>query len=164
LTPTAVLEVRIYETARDLHRGVTSPRKIVSELVRSDVKPEQMIYRGTDSAWKKPDLAPGGYRLTALAVIEQGQEVRLPNRDSEHFRLRAGEFVTATIVIKKAPIGAILGVSAGVAALIIGLSVLALAGALASFDREPVLEEASSSVREKPSLPVGRPLSAIVGP
>jgi hypothetical protein len=143
---------------------VTSPRKIVSELVRSDVKPEQMIYRGTDSAWKKPDLAPGEYRLTALAVMDDhGREQRLSNQDSERFRLRAGESVTATIVIKKAPIGAILGVSAGVAALIIGLAVLALAGIAASLDREPVLEEAPSSVREKASLPVGRSLSAIAG-
>jgi hypothetical protein len=119
---------------------VTSPRKIVSELVRSDVKPEQTIYRGADSTWMKPDLAPGEYRLTALAVTDDdGREQRLSNQDSERFRLRAGESVTATIVIKKVPVGAILGVSAGVAALIIGLAVLALAGALASFDREPVL-------------------------
>jgi hypothetical protein len=122
----ATLEVRIYETPSDLRSGVLTSRKIVSELVRTDVSPEQRIYRGVDPTWTRSDLSPGRYRLTAVAVLDETPaEKPLPNQDSERFRLRAGESVRATILLKRAPVGAIAGVSAGVAAAIIAAVVIA---------------------------------------
>lgn len=122
----ATLEVRIYETPSDLRRGALTSRKIVSELVRADVSPEQRIYRGIDPTWTRSDLSPGRYRLTAVAVLDETTaEKPLPNQDSERFRLRAGESVTAAILLKRAPIGAIAGVSAGVAAAIIAAVAIA---------------------------------------
>jgi hypothetical protein len=122
----ASLEVRIYETPGDLREDKLTSRKIVSELIRSDVSPEQRIYRGADPTWARSDLLPGRYRLTAVAVIdESSSEKPLPNQDSERFRLRAGESVRATILLKRAPVGAIAGVSAGVVAVIIAAIVIA---------------------------------------
>lgn len=150
---TGTVEVTIYESSEDYRKGVPTPRKIVSELVRSDVKPERSIYRGTEPTWSVGELEPGRYRLTALAVIDQGREKSLPNQDSERFRLRAGERVRAVIVLKKAPVGAILGVSAGVAALIGALIALAAVAAFSGGDEEPILEESPSRAPDR-SLPL----------
>lgn len=134
------VQVRIYETPADAKAGVASPRKIVSELVRTDVKPEQRVYRGSEAIWSLADLAPGRYRLTALSIVDaNGEEKPLPNQDTERFRLRPGESVTAMIVIKKAPVGAILGVSIGVVALVGGLILLALVGVFGALDLEPTV-------------------------
>jgi hypothetical protein len=131
------VQVRIYETPADARAGVASSRKIVSELIRTDVAPEQSVYRGSEATWSLTDLPPGHYRLTALSVVDaNGEEKPLPNQDTERFRLRPGESVTAMIVIKKAPVGAILGMSIGVAALVGGLILVAI---LASFDLEPTV-------------------------
>lgn len=122
----ASLEVRIYETPADRRAGTLTSRRIVSELVRTDVTPEQRVYRGIDPTWTRSDLAPGRYKLTAVAVADEGSaEKELPNQDSERFRLRAGESVRATIVIKRAPVGLIAGVSAGVVAAIVAAIVIA---------------------------------------
>lgn len=138
---TGSVEVGIYETAGDLRRNTPSPRKIVSELVRTDLRAEELIYRGTETVWRKSDLPPGRYRLTGIAAIDEGgREKSLANRDSERFRLRAGESVRAAIVLKKPPVGAILGVSAGVAAVIAALIALAVAGIAVGLDREPTVE------------------------
>lgn len=150
---TGTIEVVIYESPGDYRRGVPTPRKIVSELVRSDVKPERSIYRGAEPTWSVSGLEPGRYRLTALGVIDQGREKSLPNQDSERFRLRAGERVRAVIVLKKAPAGAILGVSAGVAALIITLIALAAVAGFSGGDEEPILEDSPSRAPDR-SLPL----------
>lgn len=150
---TGTVEVTIYESSEDYRKGVPTPRRIVSELVRSDVKPERSIYRGTEPSWSVGELEPGRYRLTALAAIDQGREKSLPNQDSERFRLRAGERVRAVIVLRKAPVGAILGVSAGVAALIGALIALAAVAAFAGGDEEPILEESPSRAPDR-SLPL----------
>lgn len=122
----ASLEVRIYETPSDLRAGTLTSRRIVSELVRTDVTPDQSVYRGIEPTWTRSDLPPGRYKLTAVAVADEtSAEKALPNQDSERFRLRAGESVRATILIKRAPIGAIAGVSAGVAAAVIAAIVIA---------------------------------------
>lgn len=122
----ASLEVRIYETPSDRNAGTLTSRKIVSELVRTDVNPEQQIYRGIEPTWTRSDLPPGRYKLTAVAVADEtSAEKTLPNQDSERFRLRAGESVRATIVIKRAPVGAIAGLSAGVLAVVIAAIVIA---------------------------------------
>lgn len=122
----ASLEVRIYETPSDLRAGTLTPRRIVSELVRTDVTPEQQIYRGVEPTWTRSDLPPGRYRLTAVAVAdENATEKELPDQDSESFRLRAGESVRATILLKKAPVALIAGVSAGIAGAIIAAIAIA---------------------------------------
>lgn len=122
----ASLEVRIYETPDDKRAGTLTPRRIVSELVRTDVEPEQRVYRGIEPTWTRSDLAPGRYKLTAVAVAEEGAgEKPLPNQDSERFRLRAGESVLATIVIKRPPAGLIAGLSGGVLAVVIAAIVIA---------------------------------------
>ena len=147
------VQVRIYETPADAKAGVVSSRKIVSELVRTDVKPEQSVYRGSEAIWSRTDLAPGRYRLSALSIIDaNGEERPLPNQDTERFRLRPGESVRAAIVIKKAPVGAILGVSIGVAALVVGLALVALAAALGGLDLEPtVLPDPSEGGARSPT-------------
>lgn len=156
--PTGTVEVAIYESSGDYRKSATTPRKVVSELVRSDVKPERTVYRGAEPTWTISGLEPGRYRLTALAVIDQGREKSLPNQDSERFRLRAGERVRAVIVLKKAPVGAIFGVSAGVAAAIITLIALSIVAAL-PLDEEPILEGSRSRAPERslplPTLPSG---------
>lgn len=125
----ATLEVRIYETPSDRSAGTLTSRRIVSELVRTDVSPEQRIYRGADPTWTRSDLAPGRYRLTAVAVADEtSAEKPLPNQDSERFRLRAGESVRAAIIVRRAPVGAIAGLSAGVVAAIIAAIVIASLG------------------------------------
>lgn len=122
----ASLEVRIYETPADRRAGTLTSRRIVSELVRTDLTPEERVYRGVDPTWTRSDLAPGRYKLTAVAVADEGSgEKELPNQDSERFRLRAGESVRATIVIKRPPAGLIAGVSAGVVAAIVAAIVIA---------------------------------------
>ena len=122
----ASLEVQIYETPADRRAGTLTPRRIVSELVRTDVTPEQRVYRGTEATWTRTDLRPGRYKLTAVAVVDDNSgEKELANQDSERFRLRAGESVRATILIKRAPVGAIAGVSAGVLAAVIAAIVIA---------------------------------------
>ena len=132
-------------------------RDRVSELVRSDVKPERTIYRGTDTAWKKSDLVPGRYRLTALAAVdESGREERLPNQDSERFRLRASESVTATIVLKRPPLGAIAGISAGVAGAILLAIALAAAAVLAP-QTEAVIAADSQPKAGEVSAPIADP-------
>ena len=135
------VEVKIYETPSERERDHLSTRKVISELVRSDVKPEQTVYRGDEAHYTLPDLLPGRYRLTALAVVdERGKEKDLSNQDSERFRLRAGERIAAVIVLKKAPLGAIVGVSAGVAGVLLLLAALAAVAAVSGFDREPMVE------------------------
>jgi hypothetical protein len=154
---TGTVEVKIYETPSERRKYHLSSRKVVSELVRSDVKPEQTVYRGEEAHYTLPDLLPGHYRLTALAVVdEQGREKSLSNQDSERFRLSAGERIAAVIVLKKAPLGAILGVSAGVAGVFLLLAILT-AIALASFlDQEPMVERPppAPSPSPTPSLPL----------
>jgi hypothetical protein len=117
------------------------------------VKPEQSVYRGSEASWSLTDLAPGHYRLTALSIVDaNGEEKPLPNQDTERFRLRPGESVTAKIVIKKAPVGAILGLSIGVAALVGGLLLLALVASLGALDLEPtVLPDPSEGGARSPT-------------
>jgi hypothetical protein len=152
---TGTVEVKIYETPSERKKDHLSSRKVISELVRSDVKPEQTVYRGEEAHYTLPDLLPGHYRLTALAVVdEQGKEKSLSNQDSERFRLSAGERIAAVIVLKKAPLGAILGVSAGVAGVVLLLAALT-AIALASFlDQEPMVERPPPAPGPTPSLPL----------
>ncbi len=57
--PAGGLDVKIYETSADRRQGTPSTRKIISELVRIDVKPEQQIYRVTEATWSLDDLPPG---------------------------------------------------------------------------------------------------------
>jgi len=151
---TGTVEVKIYETPSERKKDHLSSRKAISELVRSDVKPEQTVYRGQEAHYTLPDLLPGHYRLTALAVVdEQGQEKSLSNQDSERFRLRAGEKIAAVIVLKKAPLGAILGVSAGVAGVLLLLAALAAIAIAASLDQEPIVERLPPAPSPTPSLP-----------
>jgi len=152
---TATLEVGVYETHEDSRRGQPTSRKIVSELVRTDVSPEQTIYRGADPIWTRSELAPGRYRVTALAAIdENGDEKALANQDSERFRLRAGDSVRATIVLKKAPVGAIVGVSAGVVALIAAAVAIATVSFFAADIELTLLPEGST-----PQSPSAQPHS-----
>jgi hypothetical protein len=152
---TGTVEVKIYETPSERRKDHLSIRRVISELVRSDVKPEQTVYRGEETRYTLPDLLPGHYRLTALAVVdEQGKEKDLANQDSERFRLRAGERIAAIIVLKKAPLGAILGVSAGVVGVVLlvaTLTVIVLAGA---FDQEPMVGRPPPAPPPTPSLPL----------
>jgi hypothetical protein len=151
----ASLEVRIYETPADLREGRLTPRRIVWELVRSDVTPEQQIYRGIEPTWTRSDLSPGRYRLTALAVVDENSvEKKLTNQDSERFRLRPGESVRADILIKRAPVGLIAGVSAGVLAAIIAAIVIA---SLAFVDIELTLLPESA----QPPPPSREPQTAV---
>lgn len=153
---TGTLAVSIFETAADARRDAPSPRAVVSELVRSDVSPEQTIYRGTETRWTREGLLPGRYRLTALAVRDdQGKESPLPNQDSERFRIHAGELVRATILLKEAPKGAIAGLSAGVVALIVAAIVIS---SLAFFDREPSVAPQSNEDPRVPGVPFARPV------
>jgi hypothetical protein len=138
---TGIVEVKIYETPSDRKSDRLSTQRIISELVRSDVIPEQTVYRGEQVQYIVPDLLPGRYRLTALAVIdEQGKEKNLPNQDSERFRLRAGERIEAVIVVKKAPVGAIVGVSASIVGIVLLLVALAAVAAF-SGDQESTVEQ-----------------------
>lgn len=138
---TGIVEVKIYETPPDRKSDRLSSRKIISELVRSDLKPEQTVYRGEQVHYTLPDLRPGRYRLTALAVVgEDGKQKNLPNQDSERFRLRAGERIAAVIVLKKAPVGAIVGASAGIVGIAVLLAALAAVAAF-SGDQEPILKQ-----------------------
>jgi hypothetical protein len=90
-----------------------------------------------------------------LAVVdEQGKEKSLPNQDSERFRLRAGERIAAVIVLKKAPLGAILGSAAGVAGVFLLLAVLTAIALAGAFDQEPVVERPPSAPPPTPSLPL----------
>jgi hypothetical protein len=136
-----------------MRAGTLTSRRIVSELVRIDVNPEQRIYRGVEPTWTRTDLSPGRYRLTAVAVADEGApEKDLPNQDSERFRLRAGESVRAAIVIKEAPVGLIAGLSGGVLALIIAAIVIA---SLSFLDIELTLLPESSpppSPQDKPAI------------
>jgi hypothetical protein len=152
---TGTVEVKIYETPSERKKDYLSSRRVISELVRSDVKPEQTVYRGEEAHYTLPDLPPGHYRLTALAVVdEQGKEKNLSNQDSERFRLSAGERIAAVIVLKKAPLGAILGVSAGVAGVFLLLAILTAIALAGAFDQEPVVERPPPAPPPTPSLPL----------
>lgn len=157
---TGTLEVSIFETAADVRRDAFSPRSIVAELVRSDVKPEQMVYRGWDSRWTREGLPPGRYRLTAVAVLdEQGKESPLANQDSERFRIHSGEKVRATIVVKKVPAGAIGGISAGLLAVIGAAIIISGLAFFAGGDEEPTVAPHPDEGRRRPGGPLARPLS-----
>lgn len=152
---TGIVEVKIYETPSERKKDRLSGRKVISILVRSDVKPEQTVYRGEETRYMLPDLLPGRYRLTALAVVDdQGKEQDLPNQDSERFRLGAGERIEAVIVLKKAPLGAIFGVSAGVAGVVLLIAVVTAIVLAGAFDQEPVIERPPPTPPPTASLPL----------
>lgn len=125
---TAALEVRIYESPRERKENVVSERKIVSQLFLTK-GPDRLLHTAMEAVWSLSDLSPGAYSLVVGRWIdEKGQTHDLANTETQHFRLRAGERVTAAVVLKKAPVGTIVGVSAGLAVTV--LIILAIAAAL----------------------------------
>jgi hypothetical protein len=130
---TATLEVRIYESPGERKQDRLSARRIVSELFLTK-GPDRLVHTATETAWSVSDLAPGAYSLVVGRWIdEKGESHNLANTETQHFRLRAGEKVTAGVVLKRAPVGTIVGVSAGVAVTILVILAIAAAVTLSGF-------------------------------
>lgn len=130
---TASLEVRIYESPSERKHDHLSARRIVSELFLTK-GPDQLVHTAAETYWSLSDLVPGSYSLVVGRWIdEKGESHNLANTETQHFRLRAGERLTAAVVLKRAPVGTIVGVSAGIAATILIILAIAAAVTLSGF-------------------------------
>ena len=155
---TASLEVRIYESPSERKQDHLSGRRVVSELFLTK-GPDRLVHTATETAWSLSDLAPGDYSLVVGRWIdENGQTQKLANTETQHFRLRAGEKLTAAVVLKRAPVGTIVGVSAGVAVTILVILAIAAAVTLSGFSLGSETANVSNpSGQAIPGSPVLRP-------
>ena len=100
---TATVAVAIFETTDEVKKDVVTSRTVVSEIVRTDVAPPQSVYRGTEARYVREGLAPGRYRIAAVAFVgDDGKETAI-RMDPETLRVKAGERIRATVLLKKGP-------------------------------------------------------------
>jgi hypothetical protein len=107
---TGSLEVVVVEKSGD---KTPTTSKIVTRLVRLESGVEIPVSESTDATWTKTDLAPGRYRLRVSHWIdEKGEARKFAKTDQESFKVRAGEFVQARVVLKAFPTGPVITVAA----------------------------------------------------
>ena len=155
---TASLEVRIYESPSERKQDHLSTRRIVSELFLTK-GPDRLVHTATETAWSLSDLVPDSYSLVVGHWLdEKGESHNLANTETQHFRLRAGERLTAAVVLKRAPVGTIVGVSAGLAVTVLIILAIAAAVTLSGFSLGSETTNVSNPSREATyESPVLRP-------
>jgi hypothetical protein len=147
------IQVAIYENDTDFEKNLVTSRRIVSELKRVDVAPDVTIYRGADPQYERESLAPGRYSVTAIGYLDAAdKEVPFQVNDHETFRLRAGENVRVSVLVKAKPKAAINGMGA---ALIAGIALAVALSATAFVDQEPsVAPERITPAPSRPKVPI----------
>jgi len=153
---TATVEVGIFETTDEVRKDVVTSRTVISEIVRMDVAPRQTVYRGSENRYVREGLAPGRYRIAAVAIVNSATGKEEPFRgDSETLRIQAGERIRATVLLKtgaSAGLWAMGGVATGI---LVGVLIAASVTIAAGRDDTP-LDSNSPTPRAK--APVNHPL------
>ena len=124
---TGSLDVTVVEKSGD---AKPTASRVITRLVRLESGVEQPVSESSDSTWTKSDLQPGRYRLHVSHWIDEtGKSHRFTKSDQESFRIRAGEYVQARVVLKAFPIGPVITIAvlAGVG-IVVAVAASALGG------------------------------------
>ena len=122
---TGSLDVIVVEKSGD---AKPTASRVITRLVRLESGVEQPVSESSDSTWTKSDLQPGRYRLHVSHWIDEtGKSHRFTKSDQESFRIRAGEYVQARVVLKAFPTGPVVTIAVLVG---VGIVVAVAASAL----------------------------------
>ena len=122
------VDVRVYDRPSDLDGKKLTSRRIATELVRLENGKEIPVTLSTEGSWRLDGLKAGNYELRVTGEIDEADQLKkLANREAESFHLKPGQNVQVDVVVKKFPLGAVLGPVLGV-----GLAAIVTAVVLAS--------------------------------
>lgn len=102
------LSVAVYRKSSDRDAGTTVRFPVLSELERVEGGMRSTVARSMAGSWSLAELPPGRYALRVERKIdEHGDVVPLKQPSSKEFEVRAGERVTASVVLERVPVGLI---------------------------------------------------------
>jgi hypothetical protein len=94
------LLVRVFENASERRRGVSTRRRVVTELYRVEGKSNRLVHQDSEARWSVSDLPPGDYMLQVNSwVDDQGNAQALPSKFKEAFVIRPNETAMADVVL-----------------------------------------------------------------
>ncbi len=154
------LQVSVSQQRPRNGNGAPPEHLLVSELSRVDGTLRIVIRETSESRWSVGGLRPGKYRIRITSFIdEEGATRFLTSPIQKTFRIRAGDAVSAEIVVKRFPSGPVVAVGATVAG---GILLAALISSLSGWGGGNGGAIHISGKGTKKLLP-GRPLPAPPG-
>jgi hypothetical protein len=111
----ASLHFSVYENRSALKKGEVFGGSIRSRLIMVEPVPDELIFESSDASWSIPDLEPGKYRLEVSQ--RAGPEPGSPEVKSwrEKFKVKAGEGMSAVIILSDKRAWAWAGTGVGIA-------------------------------------------------
>lgn len=123
----ASLRFSAYENRDAMKKAEAFGGSIRSRLLRLEPPPEEAVFESTEASWTVPELTPGKYRLEVSRRAGPEPAAAEIWHGVENIKVKAGEEVSAFVILKDSRAWAWAGTGLGIAAVAV-LGVLVLVG------------------------------------
>ena len=96
--PEGAVSVRVFDSARDMKRGLSTERHVHSELYRREAAGDRLVCASDQPDWQRAGLEPGIYRLRVVSGA--GDEGRGGRAKDEVFQLHVLREVHFDVVLR----------------------------------------------------------------